>query len=175
MGRRGANHRLRPRTGRLPEDDLDGCVGQGRITGRGCFDRAGHDADAIGVSNHGARNLDCLPGPVEELPAIAEAVVGRLDILADIARCAGGVLLDRAPLYGGAAGAGRVLDVLATQLLSQQRKPPSCGRSIGRYDGASPPLRFRHRDGREPAGSRHAPDRPRPTDRGPKSAGAASG
>jgi len=91
-----------------------------------------HGVDAIVVSNHGARNLDCIPSPVEVLPAIAEAVAGRLDILADsgvrrgadiaryLALGARGVLVGRAPLYGaaigGAAGAGRVLDILATEL-----------------------------------------------------------
>jgi L-lactate dehydrogenase (cytochrome) len=91
-----------------------------------------HGVDAIVVSNHGARNLDCIPGPVEILPAIADAVAGRLEILADsgvrrgadiaryLALGARGVLVGRAPLYGaaigGAAGAGRVLDILAAEL-----------------------------------------------------------
>lgn len=93
---------------------------------------AEHGVDAIVVSNHGARNLDCIPGPVEVLPAIADAVAGKLEILADsgvrrgadiaryLALGASGVLVGRAPLYGaalgGAAGAGRVLDILAAEL-----------------------------------------------------------
>lgn len=91
-----------------------------------------HGADAIVVSNHGARNLDCAPGPTEVLPMIADAIGGRLEILADsgvrrgadiarfIALGARGVLVGRAPLYGvaigGAHGAGRVLDLLAAEL-----------------------------------------------------------
>ena len=88
--------------------------------------------DAIVVSNHGARNLDCAPEPTDVLPAIAEAVAGRMELLADsgvrrgadiarfLALGANGVMVGRAPLYGvalgGAAGAGRVLDILAAEL-----------------------------------------------------------
>jgi L-lactate dehydrogenase (cytochrome) len=91
-----------------------------------------HGVDAIVVSNHGARNLDCAPGPTEVLPMIADAIGGRLEILADsgvrrgadiarfIALGAQGVLVGRAPLYGvaigGARGAGRVLDILSAEL-----------------------------------------------------------
>ncbi|AMJ61393.1 alpha-hydroxy acid oxidase [Bosea sp. PAMC 26642] len=91
-----------------------------------------HGVDAVVVSNHGARNLDCAPGPTEVLPAIVEAVAGRMEILADsgvrrgsdiarfLALGASGVLIGRATLYGvaigGAAGSGRVLDILAHEL-----------------------------------------------------------
>jgi L-lactate dehydrogenase (cytochrome) len=93
---------------------------------------AEHGADAIVVSNHGARNLDCAPGPVEVLPAIVDAVSDRLAILADsgvrrgadiarfLALGASGVLIGRATLYGvaiaGEAGASRVLDLLRNEL-----------------------------------------------------------
>lgn len=40
-------------------------------------------ADAIVVSNHGGRVLDHVPGSAAVLPAIAEAVSGKIDILAD--------------------------------------------------------------------------------------------
>lgn len=89
-------------------------------------------ADAIVVSNHGARNLDCAPGPTEVLPAIVEAVQGRIEILADsgvrrgadiarfLALGASGVLIGRATLYGvaiaGEQGASRVLDLLRQEL-----------------------------------------------------------
>ena len=79
-----------------------------------------------------ARNLDCAVGPTDVLPAIAEPVAGRMEILADsgvrrggdvarfIALGARGVLAGRAPLYGlaigGAAGASRVLALLAHEL-----------------------------------------------------------
>lgn len=88
--------------------------------------------DAIVVSNHGARNLDCAPGPVEALPAIVDAVQGRIEILADsgvrrgadiarfLALGASGVLIGRATLYGvaiaGERGASRVLDLLRQEL-----------------------------------------------------------
>ena len=39
--------------------------------------------DAIVVSNHGGRVLDCTPGSAEVLPAIAEAVKGKITILVD--------------------------------------------------------------------------------------------
>ena len=39
--------------------------------------------DAIVVSNHGGRVLDCTPGAAEVLPAIAEAVKGKVTILVD--------------------------------------------------------------------------------------------
>lgn len=40
-------------------------------------------ADAIVVSNHGGRVLDCTPGAADVLPDIAEAVKGKITILAD--------------------------------------------------------------------------------------------
>jgi len=40
-------------------------------------------ADAIVVSNHGGRQLDCAPAPLEVLPQIAAAVGGRCRILLD--------------------------------------------------------------------------------------------
>lgn len=93
---------------------------------------AEHGCDAIVVSNHGARNLDCALGPTQVLPGIAEAVGGRVEILADsgvrrgadIARFmalgANGVMIGRAPLFGlaigGSEGASRVIDVLSSEL-----------------------------------------------------------
>lgn len=73
-------------------------------------------ADAIVVSAHGGRNLDCLPAPAECVPMIVDAVKGRLTILADsgvrrgtdalkyLALGADAVLLGRLPLWGLAAG-----------------------------------------------------------------------
>jgi (S)-mandelate dehydrogenase len=91
-----------------------------------------HGVDAIVVSNHGARNLDCAPGPTDVLPAIAEAVGDQIEVLADsgvrrgsdvarfIALGARGVLIGRATLYGvaigGVGGAGRVIDLLSNEL-----------------------------------------------------------
>lgn len=91
-----------------------------------------HGVDGIVVSNHGARNLDCAPGPTDVLPAIVAAVGDKIEILADsgvrrgadiarfIALGAKGVMIGRATLYGvaigGAPGASRVLDLLHQQL-----------------------------------------------------------
>lgn len=93
---------------------------------------AEHGCDAIVVSNHGARNLDCAVGPTQVLPAIAEAVGGRMEILADsgvrrgadiarfLALGATGVMIGRAPLFGlaigGSDGASRVIEILSSEL-----------------------------------------------------------
>jgi L-lactate dehydrogenase (cytochrome) len=73
-------------------------------------------ADAIVVSNHGGRQLDGASSTAKALPAIAEAVKGRVTVLADsgvrsgldvvrmLALGAEGVLLGRAWLYALAAG-----------------------------------------------------------------------
>ncbi|MBD8736669.1 FMN-dependent L-lactate dehydrogenase LldD [Sphingomonas sp. CFBP 13706] len=73
-------------------------------------------ADAIVVSNHGGRQLDGASSTARALPAISDAVGGRLSILADsgirsgtdvirmLALGADGVLLGRAWLYAVAAG-----------------------------------------------------------------------
>ena len=42
-----------------------------------------HGADAIIVSNHGGRQLDCTPSTIEVLPAIARAVRGRFPVIVD--------------------------------------------------------------------------------------------
>jgi L-lactate dehydrogenase (cytochrome) len=89
-------------------------------------------ADGISVSNHGARNLDCAPGPADMLPEILDAVGHRLTVLADsgvrrgsdiakfMALGAHGVLAGRAPLLGlaggGPTGARAMLDALRLEL-----------------------------------------------------------
>lgn len=89
-------------------------------------------ADGIVVSAHGGRNLDCLPAPAVCLPAIAEAVAGRLTVLADsgvrrgtdvlkyLALGAESVLLGRLPLWGLAAagekGAEAVLRMIIREM-----------------------------------------------------------
>jgi (S)-mandelate dehydrogenase len=84
-----------------------------------------HGLDGVVLSNHGGRQLESAPSPLEILPAVMDAVGDRLDILVDggirrgddIAKAramgAKAVLLGRAPLYGLAAtGAQGVVDVL---------------------------------------------------------------
>lgn len=89
-------------------------------------------ADGIVVSNHGARNLDASPAPIDVLPDIAERVGRDLTIMADsgvrrgtdvvklIASGAQAVLIGRSVLYGmaaaGEAGALRVLDILRGEI-----------------------------------------------------------
>jgi len=76
-------------------------------------------ADAIVVSNHGGRQLDRAPVPLEQLPAIAAAVGERAevyvdggtmsggDVIAAVAMGARAVLVGRAYLYGLMAGGER--------------------------------------------------------------------
>jgi isopentenyl diphosphate isomerase/L-lactate dehydrogenase-like FMN-dependent dehydrogenase len=85
-------------------------------------------AAAISVSNHGGRQLDCVPAAIAALPEIAAAVNGQIEVLmdggirrgADIVKalCLGAraVLCGRAYAYGlaaaGQAGVARALEIL---------------------------------------------------------------
>jgi L-lactate dehydrogenase (cytochrome) len=85
-------------------------------------------ATAISVSNHGGNNLDGTPASIRALPAVAEAVDGRLEILLDggirrgsdvvkaVALGARAVMIGRAALWGlganGEAGVANVLEIL---------------------------------------------------------------
>ena len=72
--------------------------------------------DGVMVSNHGGRQLDRSPAPIEVLPAIVEAVGDKLTVMLDggirrgsdavVALCLGAkyVFVGRATLYGAAAG-----------------------------------------------------------------------
>lgn len=89
-------------------------------------------ADAVVVSNHGGRQLDGAPGSIEALPAVAEAVGGRAEVLFDggvqsgqdmlkaLALGARGCLVGKAFLYalaaGGEAGVARMLAILRQEL-----------------------------------------------------------
>ncbi|HET7026356.1 MAG TPA: alpha-hydroxy acid oxidase [Candidatus Limnocylindrales bacterium] len=91
-----------------------------------------HGADAIVVSNHGARQLDRTPAPIDVLESIVEAVDGRvevwvdggvrrgLDVLTALALGARGVLIGRPVLWGlavgGEAGVARILRILRDEL-----------------------------------------------------------
>lgn len=88
--------------------------------------------DGIVVSNHGGRNADAVVAPLEVLPAIAQALDGRIAVLADsgirrgsdiakaLALGADAVLIGRSALWGvasaGEAGAARSLAILQTEL-----------------------------------------------------------
>ena len=89
-------------------------------------------ADAVVVSNHGGRQLDRAPTPLEQLPAVVAAVGDRAevyvdggvlngaDIVAALATGARTVLVARAYMYGlmagGEAGVQRAADILAAEV-----------------------------------------------------------
>lgn len=89
-------------------------------------------ADALVVSNHGGRQLDVAPSPLEVLPAIRDAVGDRLELILDsgvrrgsdvvIARCLGAraCIFGRPSLYGvaaaGQAGVARVLTLIRSEI-----------------------------------------------------------
>ena len=87
-----------------------------------------HGAAGIIVSNHGARQLDTVPATIDALPALMEAVDGKMEVLVDggirrgtdvfkaIALGAKAVGVGRPIIWGlavdGEQGAKRVLDIL---------------------------------------------------------------
>jgi len=89
-------------------------------------------AQALIVSNHGGRQLDCVAPTLRVLPEVLEAVAGRAEVLvdggvrrgSDIAKAlafgARAVLLGRAYAYGlaanGEAGVTRAIEILTTEL-----------------------------------------------------------
>ncbi len=88
--------------------------------------------DAVIVSNHGGRQLDGAPATIEALPAMAEAVAGRIPLLldggvrrgADVVRAlalgARACLIGRPALWGlavaGGAGVAHVLDIYCREI-----------------------------------------------------------
>lgn len=91
-----------------------------------------HGADAVLVSNHGGRNLDAAPAPIEVLPEIVGAIAKDVPVLVDsgfrrgsdvvkaLALGASAVLIGRGTLYGTAAagepGARRALQIYRTEI-----------------------------------------------------------
>jgi isopentenyl diphosphate isomerase/L-lactate dehydrogenase-like FMN-dependent dehydrogenase len=89
-------------------------------------------ADGVVVSNHGGRNCDAAPSPIEVLPEIVAAVGDRTTIVFDsgvrrgsdvvkaLALGAQFVLIGRSTLYGtaaaGYAGAKRALDIYRSEI-----------------------------------------------------------
>jgi len=89
-------------------------------------------AAGIVVSNHGGRTLDTLPASIDALPAIAQAVGGRVPLLLDggirrgtdvlkaLALGAGAVLVGRPCMHGlaaaGAVGVAHVMHILRAEL-----------------------------------------------------------
>jgi isopentenyl diphosphate isomerase/L-lactate dehydrogenase-like FMN-dependent dehydrogenase len=91
-----------------------------------------HGVQAVIVSNHGGRQLDGLPAPIEVLPEIVEAVAGRAEVILDggvrrgsdvvraIALGARACMVGRPYLYGlgagGQAGAERAIAILRAEI-----------------------------------------------------------
>ena len=91
-----------------------------------------HGADAVVVSNHGGRQLDCVSPTLKALPEVVKAVNGQVDVLLDggvrrgsdivKALCLGAraVLVGRAYAYGlaaaGEAGVTRAIEILTADL-----------------------------------------------------------
>lgn len=89
-------------------------------------------ADGVIVSNHGGRNLDRVPGAIEALPRVVEAIAGRIpvmldsgirrgtDVLMALALGAKAVFIGRPYIYGlaagGAEGVERVISILRDEL-----------------------------------------------------------
>ena len=83
---------------------------------------ADHEVDAIAVSNHGGRQLDGAPPPIELVAPVADATGGRVEIICDggvrrggdivkaVALGATACMAGRAYLYGLAAGGERGVD-----------------------------------------------------------------
>jgi L-lactate dehydrogenase (cytochrome) len=91
-----------------------------------------HGADAVVVSNHGGRQLDRAPTPLEVLPTVVDAVGDRAEVLVDggvrsgadvvaaVALGAKACLVGRAYLYGlmagGERGVQRAVDILTSEI-----------------------------------------------------------
>jgi L-lactate dehydrogenase (cytochrome) len=103
-------------------------VVKGVMTAKGAREVVERGADAVIVSNHGGRQLVQAPTPLEQLPAIVEAVGDRAEVMLDggimdggdvvaaVALGARACLVARAYLYGlmagGEAGVQRAGDLL---------------------------------------------------------------
>jgi len=102
-----------------------------------------YGADGVIVSNHGGRNCDAAPAPIEVLPEIVKAVGDRTTVIFDsgvrrgsdvvkaLALGAKMVLIGRSTLYGtaaaGYAGATRALDIYRGEI-SRGMAQISCNR-----------------------------------------------
>lgn len=105
---------------------------KGVLTGEDARRAIGEGASAIVVSNHGGRQLDCVPATLQVLPEIVAAVKGEIEVLMDggvrrgsdviKAICLGAraVLVGRAYAYGlaagGPAGVARAIEFLRSEM-----------------------------------------------------------
>ena len=115
-------------------NDLSGLpvVVKGVLTAEDARLACEHGATAIGVSNHGGRQLDGVPGTLDALPEVVEAVDGRVEVYLDggirrgtdvakaLALGAQATLAGRAVLWGlavgGEEGARHVLELLRDEI-----------------------------------------------------------
>ncbi len=102
------------------------------LTGEDAKRAIDHGADAVVVSNHGGRQLDCCSATLKALPEVVKAVNRQVDVLLDggvrrgsdivKALCLGAraVLVGRAYAYGlgaaGEAGVARAIEILKADL-----------------------------------------------------------
>ena len=107
-------------------------VVKGVLTGDDGRRAVDEGAAAISVSNHGGRQLDCVPASVRVLPEVVKAVKGQVEVLMDggvrrgtdavkaICMGASAVLCGRAYAYGlaaaGEAGVTRAIEILRTDI-----------------------------------------------------------
>lgn len=123
---------------------------KGVMTGEDAKLAVENGASAIIVSNHGGRQLDSVPGTLDVLPEIVEAVGGRIEVLLDggirrgtdvlkaLALGAKAVLIGRPALWGlalgGTEGATEVLRTLRNELITDMML---VGRTkVGEIDGS---------------------------------------
>lgn len=105
---------------------------KGILTGEDAALAVAHGADGVVVSNHGARQLDRVGGPIDALEEVVAAVAGRAEVWVDggvrrgvdvavaLALGARGVLIGR-PMFwalaaGGASGVSRAFEILREDL-----------------------------------------------------------
>jgi isopentenyl diphosphate isomerase/L-lactate dehydrogenase-like FMN-dependent dehydrogenase len=125
-------------------------VVKGVLTGDDARRAVDEGAAAISVSNHGGRQLDCVPASLRALPEVVKAVGGQTEILMDggvrrgtdivKALCLGAraVICGRAYAYGlaaaGEAGVNRAIEILRTDL-DRTLRLLGCG-SVAELDGS---------------------------------------
>jgi L-lactate dehydrogenase (cytochrome) len=125
-------------------------LAKGVLTGDDARRAVDAGAAAIVVSNHGARQLDCVSPTLRALPEVIDAVQGRAEVLldggirrgSDVAKalCLGAkaVLIGRAYAYGlgagGGAGVARAIEILRTDLV-RTMKLLGCA-SVRELDGS---------------------------------------
>ncbi len=106
-------------------------VVKGVMTPEDAVAAADHGAAGVVISNHGGRQLDTVPAGAEALPAVADAVGDRIDVLVDggirrgtdvlkaLALGARAVMVGRPVIWGlavgGEAAARTVLEMLVTE------------------------------------------------------------